>query len=87
MPSQPSSESLLRSLLRDSSTYGVSLAVQRGFSFLLIPLYTAYFSPAGYGALELVFAVVQISHVALGLGAPQILLRFGSATNCGLLFG
>ena len=41
------------SVVKKSGTYAVSFAINRGLSFLLIPLYTRYLTTTDYGILEL----------------------------------
>ncbi len=63
-------------LMTHSSIYGLGAIVSRIVSFLLLPLYTRYLTPADYGVLE----TVEISNGVLGVvvtvGIAMALSRF-----------
>lgn len=62
----------LGSIFRGTATYALALVANKGASFLLLPLYTRYLTPADYGALELLSLTAFIL-------TTLIFMRFGDA--------
>ncbi|HSL96544.1 MAG TPA: oligosaccharide flippase family protein [Thermoleophilia bacterium] len=65
-----------RLLLKDSVIYGTGRAVQKLLMALLLPLYTAYLTPADYGILGMVVTVTTFLDVFVTLGFDVAFSRF-----------
>lgn len=68
----------VRRFSRDSFLYALGTLAQRGASLVLIPLYTATFLVAEYGAYETLTATVQNLVVFVNFGLSSALIRFYS---------
>jgi O-antigen/teichoic acid export membrane protein len=66
----------LRRLTRHSAIYGLGDLVARLLGILLLPLYTAYLSPADYGKIELLVAASAVLLVVLRRGVSEGFFRF-----------
>ncbi len=66
-------KSKLLFLGRDMLVYGLGGAFAKGIAFFLLPVYTAVFSPAEYGALEMVTVGASLlsSFMVMGTNAAQ----------------
>jgi O-antigen/teichoic acid export membrane protein len=63
-------------LARHSAIYGIGGLVARFVSVLLLPIYTRYLTPADYGAVETLVALVAICATILRLGIASAFFRF-----------
>jgi O-antigen/teichoic acid export membrane protein len=70
-----STYSKLRETLKDGFIYGLGTSLSTGIGFLLIPLYTNYFSAAEYGVLSLISITASIVSSVLSLGLISALFR------------
>ena len=70
--------SVFGTIAKQSATYGVATAVERGASILLLPVYTRYLSPADYGVLELLATTITITQLLVGLRLQEALFYFYS---------
>ncbi|TXI83895.1 MAG: hypothetical protein E6Q37_09450 [Crocinitomicaceae bacterium] len=61
---------MIQQFIKEGSIYSISTFATKGISLLLIPFYTAYFSPADYGVLDLlvVFSGIVNAFVSLQIG-------------------
>jgi O-antigen/teichoic acid export membrane protein len=66
----------LRSLGKSLTVYGLGDVATSVISFLLLPLYTRYLTPADYGAAEVMFASVVSISIIVRLGLIEAVLRF-----------
>ncbi|MEO1088765.1 MAG: oligosaccharide flippase family protein, partial [Acidobacteriota bacterium] len=69
---------LLADLKRVASTsglYAAATVLQRGLSFILLPIYTRFLMPAEYGTLELLTGLSAILFGLLLLGMPSALTK------------
>jgi len=66
----------LKFLLKHTSIYGLGTVVGQAVSFLLLPLYTRYLTPADYGIMALVNATMGLIGVVVGLGINNAMSRF-----------
>ena len=66
---------IFKHLGSDTIVYGISSVLQPAISFLLIPIYTNYFTPSEYGILSLLYVFSAFLVVIFGLGLPQAALR------------
>ena len=65
-----------RTLIRDSTIYGLGTVLTRGVNFLLLPLYTRYLNVEEFGALSLLNLILQnVSFVCL-MGLSTAATRF-----------
>jgi O-antigen/teichoic acid export membrane protein len=75
-PPPPSTAGRLLSLGRQSLIYGLGPVVARFASLLLLPLYTHYLTPADYGQVETLTALVAVAVTIAQLGMVNALFRF-----------
>jgi hypothetical protein len=66
----------LARLTRHSAIYGLGDLVARLLGVLLLPLYTAYLSPADYGKIEILVAASAVLLVVLRRGVSEGFFRF-----------
>jgi O-antigen/teichoic acid export membrane protein len=64
------------SMIRKSATYAVAIFATRALSFVLLPLYTRYLTPADYGVLELLDLTLNLIIVFAGARIGQALFYF-----------
>lgn len=65
----------LKDLIKDTSIYGISGVLSQLVSFLLLPLYTTYLSPADYGVLA-ILGYISIFFIPLAsLGVTNAIFR------------
>ena len=62
-------------LFNNSVIYAFSNLLQRGLAFMLLPLYTRYFSKSEFGAMEQVYQMVMVLSIITSMGMPQGLVR------------
>ena len=65
----------MRRLASDSLIYGLGSVANQALSFLLLPLYTRYLSPADYGSLALIGASGGILALTASLGIHSGMVR------------
>ncbi|MBM4196598.1 MAG: hypothetical protein FJ197_05775 [Gammaproteobacteria bacterium] len=65
-----------RTLLRDSTIYGIGTLLTQSLGFLLIPLYTRFLDVSDYGALSLLNATLQVVSFVTLLGISSAAMRF-----------
>ena len=63
-------------LIGGTFNYGLGSILPQVVSFLLLPVYTSYLSPADYGVLELVGAFGAVLAVLMRFGVPGAVTRF-----------
>lgn len=74
----------LPSGLRNAAAYAAALVAAKTVSFLMIPVFTHFLSPADYGRLDVLQTLADLLSVVIGLGLADTLFRFaGSATSDG----
>lgn len=66
----------LARLARHSAVYGLGDFVARFLAILLLPLYTAYLTPADYGQIEILVAASAVLLVILRRGVSEGFFRF-----------
>ena len=64
------------SIVKKSGTYALSFVINRGLSFLLIPLYTRYLTTTDYGILELLDLTMNFVIVFAGSRLGQALFYY-----------
>ena len=63
-------------LLKDSVIYGAGSTLQKFLMVFLMPLYTAYLTPADYGVVGMVNVTAQLIYVFINLGFDVAMSRF-----------
>jgi O-antigen/teichoic acid export membrane protein len=66
----------LRRLATTGAAYTASSVLSKLIAVALLPLYTAYLSPADFGTAEVLFAAVVAASIVIRLGLIEALLRF-----------
>ncbi|HBA53551.1 oligosaccharide flippase family protein [Syntrophorhabdus aromaticivorans] len=66
----------IKFLLVHSSIYGLGTVAAKLVSFLLLPLYTRYLTPADYGVLELLDVTMGTAALVISLGLVRAMSRF-----------
>lgn len=62
-------------------TYMASVAVDKGFSLITIPLLAAYLAPEQFGRLDVAVSLVEAVGLVLGLGMAETLIRFAGMAS------
>ena len=68
--------SYLRRLATTGAAYTASSVVSKLIAVFLLPVYTAYLTPADYGAAEVMLASVIAASIVIRFGLIEALLRF-----------
>ena len=66
----------LRRLGTQSAIYGLGGLLSRLIAIFLLPLYTSYLGPVGFGKLETIFAFMAVLTILLRLGITSAFFRF-----------
>src|ERR671937_1516393 len=66
----------LKRLGKHSAIYGLGGLVSRILAVLLLPLYTHYLGPKGFGKIETVVALTTVLVIVLQLGISSAFFRF-----------
>ena len=80
-PVQNVSPTSVRQISRDALVYGVGALIARIASFLFLPVYGRYLSPADYGQLQMLELVVDVASIAAAAGTASALMRFYVTTT------
>ncbi|WP_413581359.1 oligosaccharide flippase family protein [Bdellovibrio sp. HCB288] len=67
---------MIRMFLKDSFLYTLSNILSKGIGFLILPVYTAYFSPEQFGVLDMLLVSGNILSIFVGLEIHQAVARF-----------
>ena len=62
--------------VKNSAIYSIITILQKGISFFLLPLYTAFLSPADYGVMNIVTTVTSLLSLLFLLGLSSAATRF-----------
>ena len=68
--------SYLRRLATTGAAYTASSVLSKLIAVFLLPVYTAYLTPADYGAAEVMLASVVAASIVVRFGLIEALLRF-----------
>src|SRR5262245_23340836 len=71
----------LRRLATTGAAYTASSVISKLIAVALLPLYTAYLTPADYGVAEVLITGVIAASIVIRLGAIEALLRFYYKTD------
>ena len=63
-------------ILQNSAIYIVIMILQKGISFFVMPLYTAFLNPSDYGILGVVSSVSSLMAVFITLGLEAAAASF-----------
>ena len=66
----------IKALGKESLIYGLSTVVARLLSFLLLPFYTHYLSPADYGVSASLFSYIAFFNILFQYGMDQAYIRY-----------
>jgi O-antigen/teichoic acid export membrane protein len=66
----------IKRLVKHSAIYGLGGIVSRILAVLLLPLYTSYLGPKGFGKIETVVALTTVLVIVLRLGISSAFFRF-----------
>jgi O-antigen/teichoic acid export membrane protein len=73
---------MYRDILKKTGTYSLATFASRAASFLLLPVYTRFLSPADYGIMELLDVTMNVVGLLVGTRISQALFYFYfAATN------
>jgi O-antigen/teichoic acid export membrane protein len=61
--------------------YIVSVAFDKGFSIITIPLVAAYLVPRDYGRLDVAVSLIEFTGIVMGFGMGETLIRFASTAG------
>lgn len=75
-PEAPAPAPRKSGLARNSLVYGAGIVARRIASFIMLPVYTHYLTPADYGVMELLQLTVDIAVILVSAGTTAGLLRF-----------
>ena len=73
--------SIVNSFWKQSMIYGIGTILVRAVSFVLLPLYTSFFSPAEVGYVYLLFTFIAFAQVFYNHGMDSAFLKFISQDN------
>ena len=71
----------LKKLVGQTAIYGLSSIVGRLLNYLLVPLYTRYFSPSEYGEVTYLYAFAAFLIIILTYGMETAFFRFSEQEN------
>lgn len=66
----------LSRLGRDTMLYGLGTVLTRAVSFVMLPVYTRYLTPADYGLLQILDLALDIAAILVSAGATAGIMRF-----------
>jgi len=69
-------KNVVKKLFSDSVLYGIAIIARSLASIVLLPIYTHYLSPEGYGVIELLSMLVDFAAIFFGARIGQSFLRF-----------
>lgn len=71
----------LRTVGKHVMVYGLGVVVSRAASFVMLPIYTRYLTPADYGILELLEMTTDVIAMIAGMGLAASVFRFYSGAE------
>lgn len=66
----------LKVILKHSTTYSIANLLSRMVSFIMIPIYTRFLTPADYGILELITISLSMLSIVISSGITDAVSRF-----------
>ena len=70
------SQSHVKTLLSHTVIYGIGLVLNKSIGFILLPLYTNYFSPSDWGVFNIVWSLWIFLSVVYSLGFENSFMKF-----------
>ncbi|HYK09557.1 MAG TPA: oligosaccharide flippase family protein [Gemmatimonadales bacterium] len=70
--------SQIRALGKHTLIYAVGILIGKAASFIMLPIYTRYLTPADYGVLELLQMTIDVVGMLAGLGIASSVFKFYS---------
>lgn len=67
--------------LQQTLLYALSIAVAKGVSFVMVPVFTNFLSPEDYGRLDILQTLADLLSVVVGLGLADSVYRFAGSAN------
>ena len=67
---------MIKKILEDSFLYTIANFFTKGIGFIMIPIYTSYFSTQEYGVIDLLIVTGSILSIIIGLEIHQAVARF-----------
>jgi O-antigen/teichoic acid export membrane protein len=67
-----------KSLGKQSAIYGAGIVLGKLASFIMLPVYTRYLTPADYGVLELLSMTIDVIGMIAGIGIGSAVFKFYS---------
>ena len=77
-------QSAYRDIIKHSAIYGLGQILTRVASFLLLPIYTSYLTPADYGIIAILDLVAGMLGILIGAGMGSAVNRFHFEANTDL---
>ena len=77
----PAGNASFRRLGRETAIYGLGVILGRAVSFLMLPVYTRYLSPADYGIIQLLDLTVDVAAIFFTADASSGVQRFYFKTS------
>ena len=65
-----------KSLGKQSAIYGAGIVLGKLASFIMLPVYTRYLTPADYGVLELLSMTIDVIGMIAGIGIGSAVFKF-----------
>src|SRR3972149_1434711 len=69
----------LTSLGKHTFIYTIGMLISKAVSFIMLPVYTRYLTPADYGTVELLTTTLDVVVIVTGIGLTATLFKFYSA--------
>ena len=66
---------------RHACIYGMSIALMKGISLIMLPFIAHHVTPLQFGKLEIITSIAMLSSVLIGMGLEQTLFRFAGTEN------
>jgi O-antigen/teichoic acid export membrane protein len=66
----------LKKTIKHSAIYAVGTILRRITGFVMLPIYTAYLTPADYGVVQLLSVAIELMGILVGLRITSALLRY-----------
>lgn len=71
----------MRFRLSPPAAYVASVAVDKGFSIISIPLMAAYLAPSNYGRLDVAVSLIESAGLVMSFGMAETLVRFAGVAE------
>jgi O-antigen/teichoic acid export membrane protein len=65
-----------KTLGKHTLVYGAGIIIGKAVSFIMLPIYTRYLTPADYGVLELLIITIDVFSMVTGMGLTATIFRY-----------